>query len=95
MIKMKRQDSKVRFDESVINDTIINHYQGKIVIKDNVFELKLEDGSIISGDISEEISKEYLEVHCDDFFGTIGKSIIYNKEVDRTYEVYRLIEMIV
>lgn len=92
---MRRQDTRARFDENIISDNIIEHFQGKIVIKDNIFELELVDGSIISGDLSEEISKEYEEVHSDDFFGSIGKSMVYNRELDRTYEVYRLIDMII
>jgi len=92
---MKSQYTIARFDESVLNDIIINHCRGKITIKDNIFELELKDGSIISGDLSEEISKEYIEAYSDDFFGTIGKSTIHNREVNRTYEVYRLIDMII
>ena len=80
--------------ETILKDAIIDYYKGKIKIKDNIFELELEDSEVISGDLSEEISKEYIEVHSHDFFGTIGKSVVYNKEVDKTYTVYRLIDMI-
>ena len=80
--------------ETILKDTIIDYYKGKIKIKDNIFELELEDGEVINGDLSEEISKEYKEVHNHDFFGTIGKSVVYNRGVDKTYTVYRLIDMI-
>lgn len=83
------------YNETILKDIILDFYQGKIVIKDNIFELELNDGGIIIGDLSIDISNEYKEVYSNDFFGTIGKSLIYNKEVDKAYTSYRLIEMII
>ena len=81
-------------EEIIITDTIIDHYKGKIKIYDGIFELELDDKEIISGNLSDEISREYREVHSNDFFGTIGKTIVYNKAKNDTYIKYRLIELI-
>lgn len=82
-------------EEQVLTDKLIDYHSGLIKIYDNIFELKLNDGQIITGDLSEDISKKYKMVYSNDFFGTIGKSTIYNKEMNAVYTVHRLIEMII
>ena len=81
--------------EQVLTDKLIDYYSGRINIYNNIFELKLNDGQIITGDLSEDISKRYKMVSSNDFFGTIGESTIYSKEMDNVYTVHRLIEMII
>lgn len=83
------------FIEHILKDEFIDHYEGRIIIKDKIFQLDFRNGNSISGDVNEDISSKYMNVNSEICYVTLGKSLIYNEEVNDTYEWYRLIDMLV
>lgn len=83
-------------EEHVKKDEIINFHRGRIHIKDCIFEY--ENGAeniLISGDVNPDLLKKYKKINSDVFSVTIGKSLIYNEDVDQNYIGYRLIEILI
>ena len=82
------------FNEIIQEDEILEFHRGRIHVKDCIFEYnnRVED-LIISGDVNPDLSKKYQEVDSDVFCITVGESIIYNKEVNKNYKSYRLINI--
>ena len=80
--------------EDIKKDEILEFHRGRIRIKDCIFEYhnRAEDINI-EGDVNPDLSKKYPEIDTDVFSVSIGKSLIYNEEVDRNYIGYRLIEL--
>ena len=85
----------VIINEIIRDDKIFNFHRGRIRIKDCIFEyLNSAEGLNIEGDVNPDLSEKFKEIDTDVFSVVIGKSLIYNEEVDKNYISYRLIELI-
>ena len=81
--------------DSVVSDHIESYSRGVFRIYDNIFELKCPNGKLITGDLSEELSRKYKLVYSEYFIAEIGTTEILSEEVGDTYIVYRLLDLIV
>lgn len=86
---------KDSFKEIIREDEILSFHRGRILVKDCIFEYQNRAEEVnIEGDVNPDLSEKFKEIDTDVFSVTIGKSLIYNEEVDKHYISYRLIELI-